>query len=208
MNYETKSTAWLKDRLAKLDKICTTSLLEASKILHELQRRKAFVPQTKSGFFKHYREIASGKLLPEIVLNIASPTAIPYIMRLGRQEQVALLKGGKVTIAEHDARGQIISVDRHPNRLTLGQWEMAIGDEGYRPFNDQKRILAKRGNDVRRTKVIAEVKADMATDEIVLGQIRVPARKVMAALIKLGYHVEAPEPRRPAKQASGALHAN
>jgi hypothetical protein len=192
MNYEAKSTEWLKARLASIDAAAARSLSEASHILAELHKRKESVPQMRAGYLKYFREIANGSLAAEAVLGIGVHAALVYVARLPMQEQLVIVRGGRVTVAEHDAQGNIRSVDKDPNALTLSQWELAIGDKGYRPYNEQKRILSRRGPDVRRSSSVKELRFDESTKEVVCGRMRISVRDLMSLLRKYGYEIDAP----------------
>jgi hypothetical protein len=193
MIYETKTTTWLKNRLTQIEAITASRLLEASRILLELHKRKEAVAGMRSGYFKFFKEIAEGKLSPEVVLGIHTPAAIPYILRLAPNEQMSLVRGGRIIIAEHDAQGQIVSCSKAPNMLTLRQWDLAIGEQGFRLFSDQKRILAKRGADVRRSQSVKDIRFDDATDELVCGRMRISLRDVRSVLHRHGYTVLSPK---------------
>lgn len=206
INYKTKTTEWLKARLANIDAAAAKSLLEAAQILSELHKRKENVPQMRSGYLKFFREISDGKLSAEAVLGISLQSALPALMRLPIADQISLVRGGAISVAEHDSAGNIRSVDKDPNAMTLGQWELAIGEKGFRPYNEQKRILSRRGPDVRRSSSVKDLRFDASTKEVVCGRMRISVRDLMSLLRKHGYEIDAPT-KATARFASDA-HPN
>lgn len=189
MNIQTSSTEQLESRLGAIVASVAEGVHEGCLIIHELHKRGEYRPYMAQGPFRFWREVAEGKLTAAAVLGFGGVKPIlAKVAKLPAEQQEELLHGAPIVVVEHDEHGHIYAVAKEPMRLSQAQWDLAIGDAGYRDIDEQKAILAARGPDVRRSSSVAEFRIDTATGEIVVGRIRLDIRDVLYRCAKAGYH--------------------
>lgn len=191
-DYKTMKTDLLLKVFDGLVLESVAAIFHASIILNELALRRVAHPAMREGVLRWYSEIANGKLYAETAMTFGG---VGSVMRklIGSpwDFQKSMCKGGTVPVAVHDSKGEIVMEDRMLLQLTARQLDMVFEEGGgIRLPAEQKRILAARKPDVRRSKSAIKVRADKATGEVVCGQMRFKPRELASALKKLGFKLE------------------
>lgn len=188
MNLAKASNAALVQRFHRLSNLTCTALREGCKILVELEKRGENVGPLSRGLFRYYRQIANGSLAPAAVLAFAGNTfVLPRLMALPVAEQRKYADGAPVPVVEHNQEGKLVTVEKPLRHLVMREAELVFTDSGIRPVDAQKRLVAKRVKQTHRSAVPLAIRADMATEEIVIGQLRVKVAELYTPLKKLGF---------------------
>ena len=194
------------DELLDSFKKCNLSIAEDLKrgcsYLVELNARGVLDTRLCTGPWKYFREIAGDKLDPQIAL-LARQMDIPYITPFPLDKQLRLVSGEeKVRTVDHNEQGQVVTIDVALDKMTRRDLDLAFTKQGFRPLSQQRRILAARGNDVRRSTAPAKLRADLQTEEVVCGKMRFSVTELATVLKKLGFKVVRTQP----KAAAGESH--
>lgn len=183
------STADLLKAFAKCTQQAGEALITGSKILCELERRGEKVGLLARGLFRQYRLLASGALDAEAASMLGGMQfALPFIATLPPKEQREIASGiKKIQVAAHDSSGKVVIVERPITQMSQREVVGAFNDTGLRPLAEQKRIVASREVDRRRSKSALAIRPDAATEELIIGQLRVPVSELVAPLLALGF---------------------
>lgn len=189
--YHNYTTDVLKTALTKINVKIAEGVIAASEILLELARRGERHPYMRGGLFRWYEPLANRTLSAHAAIAFGGVgTIIRKLVGMDLLQQQELANGGKVVVAEHDATGKIIRVEKPILQLTTRQLDLAFDNGAFVPFETQRKTLGKRQPDVRRSSVPLEIRADMETGEVVCGQMRFTPLSLVPALKKLGFKIE------------------
>lgn len=187
------SSEALRRRLATLLVRTHENIVEICDILLEQQDRGELDPSMRKGVLQWYRAIAQRQLHPDVVLFLAGDASrVRSMIGLPLDLQRRLARGEPVTLATHNERGDIVAEDKRIERMTRREFNLAFAPGELRPFAAQKALLAvrgARGTSTRRSSVPINIRVDVATEEIVVGQLRLRAAEVALALGQLGFRV-------------------
>lgn len=191
--HDNARTETLIDRLAQLTSDTAETIKQAADILIELHARKLVHPLMRDGVLRYYAEIADGRLSAKAALAFAGVhSVIRRLIGMPLEKQDALAAGEETIIATHDARGEIVSSKKPLLQLSAAQLDIAMTDGKVRPFTEQRKILAARSAvraPVRRSRNPLKIRADLATGEIVCGQLRFTPHELAAAVKVLGFEI-------------------
>jgi len=158
----------------------------------ELYKRGERHPFMRSGVLRWYSDIAQGNLSAHAVLAFGGVgTIIRKLIGMDLLQQQDLANGALVEIAEHDAEGKIVRGKKRILQMTTRQLDMVFDKGAVVSFERQKKILAARGKDVRRSSVAMTFRSDPDTGEIVCGQMRINLSDpgFITAVHELGFQI-------------------
>jgi hypothetical protein len=191
--HDNARTETLIDRLAQLTNDTADTIKQAADILTELHIRKVTHPLMRDGVLRYYAEIAEGRLSAKAALAFAGVhTVIRRLIGMPLAKQDAFAAGEETIIATHDTRGEIVSSKKPLLQLSAAQLDIAMTDGKVRPFAEQRKILAARSAvhpPARRSRNPMNIRADLATGEIVCGQLRFTPHELAAAVKALGFEI-------------------
>lgn len=169
----------LEKRFNELSGLSVDILREQCAILVELARHRSVARYSSSGYFRFFREIASGALDAEAVILVGgSPALITALLGFSPERQRAIASGEAVKTVEHDERGKVSVAEKPIQRMTTREIGVAFCDTGVRPIAEQRRLLEKMPKDVRSSSVANEGRYDPETEEIVCGRMRIPMASI------------------------------
>lgn len=182
-----KLRALLTDTSRNLYDICC--------ILMEQYNRGELDPSMRQGVFKWFPQIARGELDPLAAYTLDGMDArVRSMVGLPLEEQRRLANGGTVTVASLTREGKVIAEDKALYQISARDFETVFDSGKVRPFLAQKAIITKRPKPTpgvaHRSNVPIDIRVDARTEEIIIGQLRVPALDIATALRKLGFRVE------------------
>lgn len=183
----------LVERLNQLQGHLETHLLEACKVVVELRLRGKSNPEWREGVFRWADQIVRGDVSPKMVLMLGdSPLMINSLKALPSAEQDRLLNGGTVTVAVLAAGNVVISEQQAIATMSPTTFSRVFFEGSVRSFADQKRLLLDRSKlkKSHRSDLPTEIRVDLQTEELIVGQVRVKAVEAVSALLKLGYRIE------------------
>lgn len=164
----------------------------ASEILVVLHARGERLPAMREGVLRWFAPLAEGTLTPKAAITFAGVGSIVRkLIGCTPELQDRLANGEKISVAVHNNAGEIVIEQRTLLQLTTRQLDLVFDEgSGLRGTLRQKRLLAQRKPDVRRSTVAINIRADAATGEIVCGQMRFKPDQLTAALKDLGFKIE------------------
>lgn len=190
-NLHNTPTELIVQSLASFEGKTAKATKRAADELAELNLRGVTHPLMKNGVLRYYRQIADGIMLPEFAYAFSANPIVDLARHLSPDVQRSLLKKPVLPAAVYDKDTKIIAVDVKVESITKRDLAMIIGEQGIRPFNEQKKILQlRKGPDVRRAKRNPSIKLDKAAGEIVIGDSRFAVHDFAAAFKVLGFKIE------------------
>lgn len=188
MKYSNKTTAELKATITERMGNLSENALDICLMLSELAMRQEYIPLMRTSFFRHFEKIAAGKLDVLAAMEFAGlDSHLSAVANLPIKDQNRLAAGGTVKVAVNNEDGKMRIENIRLKQCTREQVNMALTENGYRAPAAQKKILAKRNPVVRRSPSVLNIRADLDTEEIVIGQVRIPVAELTAPLKELGF---------------------
>lgn len=189
--HNTKTETLVADLATLTDKTAET-IKNAADILQELHARRLTHPLMREGVLRYYAEIADGRLSATAALAFAGVHSIlKRLVGMPLAKQNAFAAGDDTVIAIHNGQGEIVSTKKPLIQLNAAQLDIALADGKPRPFQEQKKMLAARQPRARarRSRSALAIRADLATGEIVCGQLRFKPHQLAGALKTLGFEI-------------------
>lgn len=173
---------------------------EARVYLHRMGRMD---PKYARGPWAFYREIYEGKLDVNVALT-AEPAKLKCLLPFPPAQQLQMATGlKKIKLVDHNEKGNLVVVEVTLAQMSAREVTTAFNETGFRPIAEQKKIVAARGTDTRRSTAPLEIRADLQTEEVVVGRIRIPVADLYAPLKKLGFkltRIERPAARKASQE--------
>lgn len=188
MKYHNYSSEQLFKMLDSFEKNTVAAIEKAAAVLSELNRRRQYHPLMQSDVLRYFEEITRGEVSARAVLVLGiQPTRFEVIRKLPKETQEQLAAGVEFTIADHNDRGEIVAKQMPYRRMTLWQLRMAFDKGALQSFEKQKKVLASRTVEARRSSSAINIRADVSKGEIVCGQMRFAPHQLSSALKELGF---------------------
>lgn len=174
----------------------TTALgvVKTSIILAELDARNALTEQmrtfTKSGPFKHFREVASGRLAPRLALACSDPSLVQGLLRVPMAAQENIADGQLVPVAEQ-VKGEIRETEKSIWRLDCAEIARVFGEKGIRTAREQAHILRAEasGSVVMARSSDGRIGVDSSSETLRFGAMKVKVADLAEPLRMLGFRL-------------------
>lgn len=185
----TLSTQELRSELNRALDMTAAHLRRLAAIVRLLEERGEDLSDLRLGLLGYLRQIAWGRLLPEIVVRYAEfPSALRAIAALPPPDQERFARGDGVPLIVRREDGSTDKRMADPLRITGEQVRQLFGPRGLRDEAEQILWLESRGKPrvevtaQDRVTVVRSVKADRVRGGITIGRRFVPAGTLVEAL--------------------------
>lgn len=183
-----QTTDALREQLSSLLARTADDLREMAAIVGELERRGEDLSGLKLGIIEHLRRIATGQLLPEIVVRFSGfPQLLRIAVHLPLGDQRRLIEHGVVSLAcWRDGKIEFRRVD--PLALSGPQVRQAFASDRIRSDAEQVSYLETHPGALgrlKRTPSRARVRADKGRGGVRIGRSFASAAEVLGALAEL-----------------------
>jgi hypothetical protein len=179
----------LRSELGRHLEVTASHLVRLARIVAELESRGEDLSDLRLGIVGYLRRIASGQLLPELVVRYQGyPLLLQRAAQLPLADQRRLADGEGVTLAVPRAEGGYTNRRFDPLHLTRDQIALVFGANGLRSEPEQIAVLESRASRPARVSPQAtagRVTADRATMTVRVGRAKAPVADVVAALADL-----------------------
>jgi hypothetical protein len=182
----------LNDRWAKARADLEHNLVDACLILIEFRRRGQSRAAWRQGVFRWATEIASGKLDPLAALTLSeSAVMINSIIGMPLEEQRRLAEGGDVEVAVLRTDGEVVLEKQSLATMPMTTFARVFDEGAVRSYDAQRRLLVDRTSpqNAHRSSLPLNIRVSVATEEIIVGQIRLKVSEVALALSQMGFEV-------------------
>ena len=193
LDYAKLTNDQLRTELAEQVSLTAESLLRASLIWTELQRRGVDLSAFRSGLAKYLPRIARRELAAEAVVTFAGQrTLLQHFAGMPLEDQRRYSAGQAIKIAERNESGQVVSVERRLTELTGREVVLALQYGRVRSFDEQRSSLDQQmaqPTRIRRSSGgIARIRAQSGLLQV--GRMRIHPLDLVPALKILGFDLK------------------
>ena len=179
MKYHNYSNEQLIKALDAFEGNTVAAIKKAATMLVELAKRRQTHPLMFNPMLRHYQDIENGVVSVRAVIALAAqPNRFKFVRAMPLQIQEDICDRKEFVVAEHNAEGQIVAKSKSWDRMTEAEIRMVFADGKVQAFEDQKKIVAAKSKEVRRSISPINVRYDADTEEVVIGQMRIPVAKI------------------------------
>lgn len=185
---ELLSNEQLKEELAKQLELSAGHLLRLALIVQVLENRGEDLSELRIGLIHHLRRIASGQVLPEVVVRFSgSPALLNIVSRLPLTEQQDLASGQPVRLVVPTPEGGYTHRLADPLLLTREQMTQVFAMDHRREDSEQILFLEARRltPPKEKPKVIGKIKVDRKNKTLYVKRTALPVSDVVEALADL-----------------------
>lgn len=184
--FHAMTTEELKQNLAETLGLTARSLLRCACLIHVLEReRSEDLSGLRIGILPHLRRIATGQLLPEVVVRFAGkPSLIAVVGNLPLDDQRRLAAGDSVALIVYaDGGGRTVRM-MDPLNMTPRQVSQAFARDHIRHETEQHAILDDRREKAARPipESVGKLRIDKERGGVMVGRHFVPLADLVQAV--------------------------